>query len=107
MNSSLNSGTNKSRAPNRRNQKGLRVHRGMYVADRFWALCWYAGKISDRSRPDYIAHAIREALRKDKVIDDAEQIPRGHIIRIKALLKTNPPDKRTVLDMAKALNIKV
>lgn len=77
------------------NNKDGRIHTGMYINPRLWVLAWYGGKLSKRSRPDYIAHAVANQLKADGIINDVERVPIRHTKRIREMLAENPPDPRT------------
>ena len=85
------------------NMKDGRVHRGMYINNRLWMLAWYGGKLSKRSRPDFIAHAIAEQLKKEGVLSEFEKIPAKHKKRISEMLEMTPPDARTAEEMLSLL----
>lgn len=86
------------------NLKDGRTHRGMYIRDKWWLLAWYAGKITQRSRPDLIAVAVEEKVRALGILDDIGKVKKEHKAEIRKLLKTEAPDSRTVTVMMSALN---
>jgi hypothetical protein len=81
------------------NNKDGRIHRGMYINDRLWLLAWFGGRVSKRSRPDYIAHSLENQLKGDGFLNSTGKIPKTVKARIIKALVDNPPDSRTVSDM--------